>query len=57
MKSKIKEIIYPFKNGTLRKWFTPNRWDVVTENTTYYVYDYTTIRTIEILENIYISDN
>lgn len=53
MKSKIIKIVYPSQNGTLNKWFTRNRWDVVTENCTYYVHDYATIRAIEILEDIY----
>ena len=50
--SKIKEIRYPRENGTLKEFFTKNRWDIVTEETTYYVYDYSTIRTIEILMSL-----
>lgn len=52
LKNKIIKIIYPFENGTLKKWFTSNRWDIVTETTTYYVYNYATIRALEIIMDI-----
>lgn len=53
MKSKIIKIVYPFENGTLKRMFTTERWDIVTENCTYYVYDYSTVKAIEILEDLY----
>jgi hypothetical protein len=49
--NKINKIIYPAYNGTNGFFKTP-RWDIVAEDTTYHIYDYSIIRTIEILREL-----
>jgi|AntAceMinimDraft_18_1070375.scaffolds.fasta_scaffold583549_2 hypothetical protein len=55
-RSKIIKIIYPNENKTLG-FFKKSRWDVMTKNCIYYVYDYATIRALIIIDELYFKKN
>ena len=44
----INKIVYPDENGTAI-WYKKNRYDIVVENKTYFIYNYQVIKLLEIL--------